>query len=88
MDNGHIVAIITKSSQSVEIPACLQGYIDDKLDISDLCEALLQYQYTHAFLGRKLKDSFLSGIFNLVQFFAQMLPWSWKMKLKHLIKQA
>lgn len=88
MDNGHIVAIITKSSQSVEIPACLQGYIEDKQDISELCKALLQYQYTHAFLGRKLKDSFSSGIFNLVQFFAQMLPWSWKMKLKHLIKQA
>lgn len=88
MDNGHIVAVIKKSSLPQELPVSLQNYVDDKHQLNELCQALLEYQYNHSFFGKKVKDSFHAIVFNMVQFFAQMLPWSVKMRLKHFIKQA
>lgn len=88
MVNGHIIAIITKNTLQAALPEKLSHYVDDKQDKAELCNVLLQYQYVHASLGKNLRDSFCFGLFNMVQFLAQMLPWSVKMKLKHLIKQA
>lgn len=88
MLNGHIVAIITKTVQQNQLPNQLQTYVDDRKDKGELCRVLLQYQYSNGSLFKKFKYSIHLGIFNVVQFFAQMLPWSLKMKVKHLIKQA
>lgn len=88
MDNGHIVAIITKFDNDNHIPNHLFGFIDDKVDKGELCQVLLQYQFMHASFLIKMKTSISYWIFNIIQFFAQMLPWSWKMKVKHFLKQA
>ena len=88
MDTGHIVAVITRNGTEETRPVSLQGYVDDKYDKAELCKVLLQFQYTNTSLGKKLKDSFYAVSVNFIQFFAQMLPWHIKMKLKRLIKQA
>lgn len=88
MDTGHIVAVITRNGTEEALPVSLQGYVDDKYDKAELCKVLLQFQYINTPLGKKLKDSFYAVSVNLIQFFAQMLPWHIKMKLKRLIKQA
>lgn len=88
MDTGHIVAVITRNGTEEALPVSLQGYVDDKYDKAELCKVLLRFQYINTPLGKKLKDSFYAVSVNLIQFFAQMLPWHIKMKLKRLIKQA
>lgn len=88
MANGHIIAIITKNTLQATLPEKLSHYVNDKQDKSELCCVLLQYQYNHASLRRQFRESLGFGIFNMLQFFAQMLPWAVKMKLKRLIKQA
>lgn len=88
MDNGHIIAVITRLEQGNTLPDKLKLYVDDKKDKRELCQVLLQYQYMNDSLLKNIYNSFRFGIFDVVQFFAQMLPWSLKMKVKHLIKQA
>ena len=88
MDNGHIIAIITKSADVVELPVHLRPYVDDRQDLGELCSVLLQYQYSLSSFGKSLSSSLSAAMFNVIQFFAQMLPWSLKMWLKRLIKQA
>ena len=86
MPNGHIVAVITKSSNN--LPSHLQIYVDDTKDKGELCQVLLQFQYDNSSLLRNIRESIYFGMFNAVQCFAQMLPWGLKMRLKRLIKQA
>lgn len=86
MPNGHIVAVITKSSN--HLPSHLQIYVDDKKDKGELCQVLLQFQHDNSSLLRSIRESIHFGVFNALQCFAQMLPWGLKMKLKRLIKQA
>lgn len=86
MPNGHIVAVITKSSNN--LPSHLQIYVDDTKDKGELCQVLLQFQYNNSSLLRNIRESIYFGMFNAVQCFAQMLPWGLKMRLKRLIKQA
>ncbi len=86
MPNGHIVAVITKSSNS--LPSHLQIYVDDKKDKGELCQVLLQFQHDNASLPGSIRESIHFGVFNAVQCFAQMLPWGLKMRLKRLIRQA
>ena len=88
MDNGHIIAIIRKKTEQNELPIQLQTYVDDKKDKGELCQVLLQFQYNNTSLLKSIKNSISFRIFDMIQFFAQMLPWSLKMKVKHLIKQA
>lgn len=88
MDNGHIIAIIRKKNCQNELPVQLQTYVDDKKDKGELCQVLLQFQYNNTSLLKSIKNSISFRIFDMIQFFAQMLPWSLKMKVKHLIKQA
>ena len=88
MDNGHIVAVITKISLHKQLPVPLQAYVDDKKDKGELCQVLLQFQYNNASLFRSVKNSISYRIFDTIQFFAQMLPWSLKMKVKRWIKQS
>ena len=88
MDNGHIVAVITKVSQDKQLPVPLRAYVDDRKDKGELCQILLQFQYNNTSLLRGVKNSISYRIFDTIQFFAQMLPWSLKMKVKHWIKQA
>lgn len=87
MADGHIVAVITKNATSSPLPDGLQSYVGSHGQ-KELCEALLQYQFTHSSMSRRVKDSFYDCLYNTVQFFVQMLPWSVKMKLKRMIKQA
>ena len=86
MPNGHIVAVITKSSNS--LPSHLQIYVDDKKDKGELCQVLLQFQHDNTSLSGNIRESIHFGVFNAVQCFAQMLPWGLKMRLKRLIRQA
>ena len=88
MDNGHIIAVITKGSEADKLPQHLQRYADDKQSLNELCQALLQYQYAHSSFTKNLKERLDASLFNAIQFMAQMLPWSVKMKIKHFIKQA
>ena len=88
MDTGRIVAVITRNGSEDALPSSLQCYVDDKYDKAELCKVLLQFQYINTSFGKKLKDSFYAASVNIIQFFAQMLPWHIKMKLKRLIKQA
>ncbi len=55
-----------------------------------LCQVLLQFQYNSYFLAFKSIRNSISFQIDLIriQFFRPMLPWSLKMKVKHLIKQA
>lgn len=88
MDNGHIVAIVRRNGDATSLPERLRKYVDDKTDKAELCEVLLNYQYRNTSLARNLKGSIRFGVFNLIQLMAQMLPWSLKMRVKRLIKQA
>ncbi len=88
MDNGHIIAVITKLSQHKQLSIPLQVYVDDKKDKGELCKVLMQFQYNNTSLFKSVKNSINFRIFDTIQFFAQMLPWSLKMKVKHWIKQA
>lgn len=88
MDNGHIIAVISRVSGQDQLPAPLQAYVDDKKDKGELCRVLLQFQYNNTSLLKAVRKSVSFWIFNTVQFFAQMLPWELKMKVKRLIKQA
>lgn len=84
MDNGHIVSIITKTSENP--PAQLSKYINDKQDKGNLCKCIMEYQFSNC-LYSQLKHSISYSIFNIIQCFTQMLPWEYKMKLKELIGQ-
>ena len=88
MDNGHIIAIIRKKTEQNELPIQLQTYVDDRKDKGELCQVLLQFQYNNTSLLKSIRNSISFRIFDTIQFFAQMLPWSFKMKVKHLLKQA
>lgn len=88
MNNGHIIAVITRVSLQNQLPAPLQAYVDDKKDKGELCQVLLQFQYNNTSLLKSIRNSINFRIFDTIQFFAQMLPWSLKMKVKHLIRQA
>lgn len=88
IDNGHIIAIIRKKTGQNELPLQLQTYVDDQKDKGELCQVLLQFQYNNTSLLKSIRNSISFRIFDTIQFFAQMLPWSLKMKVKHLIKQA
>lgn len=88
MDNGHIIAVITRVSQQKLLSTPLQAYVDDRKDKGELCQVLLQFQYNNTSLFKSVKNSINFRIFDTIQFFAQMLPWSLKMKVKHFIKQA
>ena len=88
MDNGHIVSIIRKQGDDVSMPAPLCKYVDHQADKAELCEVLLRYQFHNTSLVKNMNNSFRFGMFNVVQFLAQMLPWNLKMKVKRLIKQA
>lgn len=88
MDNGHIIAIIRKKTEQNELPIQLQTYVDDRKDKGELCQVLLQFQYNNISLLKSIRNSISFRIFDTIQFFAQMLPWSFKMKVKHLLKQA
>ncbi len=86
MPNGHIVAVITKSSNS--LPPHLLIYVDDKKDKGELCQVLLQFQHDNTSLSGSIRESIHFDVLNAVQCCAQMLPWGLKMKLKRLIRQA
>lgn len=88
MDNGHIVAIIVKKPNQETIPEKLHSYVDDKQDKGELCRVLLQYQYANTSLLKNIKNRMYFAGVNTIQFVAQMLPWSLKMRVKHWIKQA
>ena len=70
------------------MPAPLCKYVDHQADKAELCEVLLRYQFHNTSLVKNMKNSLRFGMFNVVQFLAQMLPWNLKMKVKRLIKQA
>ncbi len=82
MENGHVVAIIRKIG---DVPAEL---LTDKKDKRELCSMLLQQFQQDYGLCRVINLRLTYWKYNVIQFFAQCLPWAWKMKLKHLIKQA
>ena len=63
-------------------------HTDDMKDKGELCQVLLQFQYNNTSLLKSIRNSISFRIFDTIQFFAQMLPWSFKMKVKHLLKQA
>lgn len=88
MPTGHIVAIITKNDKEILQYSKLQDYVNDKLDKGELCQILMQFQLRQASWVKNIRCSMKFGVFNILQFFAQMLSWKWKMRIKHLIKQA
>lgn len=88
MESGHVVAIITKRFLGDKLPARLSCLKDDMMDKGELCQVLLQYQYQHMSFRSNLKDTICYYAFSAIQFFAQMMPWSLKMRVKHLLGQA
>lgn len=88
MDNGHIIAIITKTYFADTLPNHLSVFVSDKMDKGELCHVLLEYQCINMSIYKNIKAYFSYCLFNVIQFFAQMLPWSLKMKVKRLLKQA
>lgn len=86
--DNHIVAVISRIPGHDSLPDKLQPYVDDKADKGELCQVLLQYQFRHKSLPKHIKASLHYAVLNAVQCLAQMLPWSLKMKVKRLIKQA
>lgn len=87
MENGHIVSIMRKQGNDVQMSALLNKYVNHKADKAELCEVLLRYQYHNTSLVNCVKAKICFGTFNLIQFIVQLLPWNLKMKLKRLIKQ-
>ena len=83
-----LLPLSEKKNWQNELPVQLQTYVDDKKDKGELCQVLLQFQYNNTSLLKSIRNSISFRIFDTIQFFAQMLPWSLKMKVKHLIKQA
>ncbi len=86
MNDGHIVAVIQRFAGSV--PEALRVYADDRTDVAELCKVLLTYEYENSSFGKILIGRLRFGVYNIMQMFAQMLPWSLKMKIKHWIQQA
>ncbi len=86
--DGHIIAIISRLPGHDSLPDRLQPYVNDKADKGELCQVLLQYQYRHTSLFKHIMASLHFAVLNAGQCFIQMLPWSLKMKVKRLIKQA
>jgi len=65
-----------------------QSLINDKGDKRELCSILMDYERSTDNPWHGLKNSATYWKYNIVQFFVQGLPWTLKMKLKKLIKQA
>ena len=80
--NGHVAAVIRKTG---DVP---QSLINDKGDKRELCSILMDYERSTDNPWHGLKNSATYWKYNIVQFFVQGLPWTLKMKLKKLIKQA
>ena len=81
-ENGHVAAVIRKTG---DVP---QSLIDDKGDKRALCSILMDYARTAGSPWHGVKNSAAYWKYNILQFFIQGLPWTLKMKLKKLIKQA
>ncbi len=82
MENGHVVAIIRKTG---DVPAEL---LTDKKDKRELCTMLLQQFQQDCSLCRVINLRSTYWKYNVIQFFAQCLPYKWKMKVKRVINQA
>ncbi len=81
-DNGHVIAIIAKTGNRPAHTA------DDKRDIRRLCEqTMMASRYCNKSCA-VIKSRLSYWGYNIIQFFAQAMPWSLKMKVKKLIKQA
>lgn len=82
-DNGHVVAIITKTA---EIP--VDKLPDTQEDMRELCQLMMELQHDSSRPWRAMKKKMSYWRYNTIQFVAQALPWRLKMGVKKLIKQA
>ena len=81
-DNGHVVAVIRKTG---DVPA---KNLTDRQDRRELAEQLITMSQHQRKVGYAVNCKLEYWMYNTIQFFAQALPWSLKMWLKRLIKQA
>ncbi len=81
-DNGHVVAVIRKTD---DVPTEALTDHQDKREMAEQLITMSQYQRQ---IGYAVRCKLEYWLFNTIQFFAQALPWSLKMSLKKLIKQA
>ena len=81
LETGHIIAIIKKTA---EVPDELYN---KSQDITELCESLIHINRVSQNFSHSLSFKLHYGLFNTIQFFAQMLTYDQRMKIKKLIKQ-
>ncbi|MBQ8047414.1 MAG: hypothetical protein IJ196_05775 [Prevotella sp.] len=79
VENGHVIAVIRKTNRVPD--ELLQNREDKRL----LCEELLSQAQNHQRLGYDVKKKITYWKYNAIQLVAQALPWTLKMRLKHLL---
>ncbi len=79
---GHVIAIIRKTR---EVP---MQFLADKKDKRELCTILVKMTRRNDTISGFIKRKAVFWKYNCLQFFAQSLPWTVKMRLKRFIKQA
>ena len=79
-ETGHIIAIIRKTA---EVPDRL---CNKSKDISELCESIVRNNHRSQKLSYALSYKCHYGLFNTIQFFAQMLTYEQRMKIKRIIQ--
>lgn len=81
-NNRHVVAVITKKA------TINTSLLSDKADIKQLCKVVMQQSMWQRNISTSVKLKMEYWKFNIIQFFAQSLPHSMKMRIKRFIKQA
>lgn len=80
-DNNHIVGVLRKKGEVVP------HLLTDKEDKKALCEQLIRNAMNATSLWQATRFKLSYWWYNSIQFVAQALPWSMKMKVKKMIGQ-
>ena len=80
-DTGHVIAVIYKTA---DIPTSLHTNNDRK----ELLSTIINMSKKQSELSHTLHYKARYWMYNAIQFFAQLLPWHIKMKLKRILHQA
>lgn len=79
VENNHIVSVLTKQTS---VP---DSYISQFSDRQDILSSLMYKEDEQMSFASAIKPYIIYRWFNVVQFFAQMLPYDLKMKVKGLL---
>ena len=80
-ETGHVIAIIRKTA---EVP---DRFSTQQKDIIELCQSLVRNNRQSQRLSHALSFKWHYMLYNTIQFFAQILTYDQRMKIKKIIKQ-